>query len=270
MAQTSVQNNNDIPGGKFPEGAVWNPDLYNDKHSFVFKFGEDLVALLNPQRGERILDLGCGTGYLTSVVANTGAEVVGIDNSIEMIANAKATYPQLDFQLQSASDFSFDHRFEAIFSNAVLHWVHEKEECIDCMYKNLKKPGRIVLEMGGKDNVDKILKALQKSLIKNGFTENASRSLWYFPSIGEYTGLLEKRGFKVTFAVHYERETKLNDDENGIKEWIKMFGSAFLKGIDNDVVETILEEVQQSLKPVLYKNDHWYADYKRLRVIAVK
>ena len=270
MAQTSEQNNNDTPGGKFSEGVLWNPDLYNDKHSFVFKFGEDLVAVLNPQHGERILDLGCGTGYLTSVIANTGAEVIGIDNSIEMIANAKTSYPQLDFRVQSASDFYFDDRFDAIFSNAVLHWVHEKEECIDCMYKSLKKSGRIVIEMGGRDNIEKILKTLQKSLIKHGFPENAGKSLWYFPSVGEYTGLLEKRGLKVTFAVHYERETRLNDNENGIKEWIKLFGSAYLKEIDNDVIETILDEVQNNLQPVLFKNDHWYADYKRLRVIAVK
>ena len=270
MAQTSAQNNNGITGGKISEGALWNPDLYNDKHAFVFKFGEDLVAVLNPQPGERILDLGCGTGYLTSVIVNTGAEVIGIDNSIEMIANARTAYPQLDFRVQSASDFYFEDRFDAIFSNAVLHWVHEKEECIDCMYKSLKTPGRIIIEMGGSDNIEKILKALQKSLIKYGFPENASKSLWYFPSVGEYTGLLEKRGFKVTFAVHYERETKLNDNENGIKEWIKMFGSAFLKGIDNTVIQTILNEVQNNLKSVLFKNEHWYADYKRLRVIAVK
>jgi trans-aconitate methyltransferase len=270
MSKPPTHNNSNSSDGFSSDGSSWNPDLYNDKHSFVFKYGEDLAALLKPHPGERILDLGCGTGYLTSVIANSGAQVTGIDNSIEMIAKAKTEYPHLDFRVQSASDFYFEDRFDAIFSNAVLHWVQEKEASIDCMYKSLKKPGRIVLEMGGKDNIEKIIKALQRNLIKHGFDDNASLQLWYFPSLSEYTTLLEKRGFRVTFAVHYDRETKLNDDENGIKEWIRMFASPFFKGLDDPSIELVLEEVQDSLKPVLFKNDHWYADYKRLRIIAVK
>jgi trans-aconitate methyltransferase len=248
----------------------WNAHLYDNKHSFVFKYGEDLVEALEPQAGERILDLGCGTGYLASVIAASGANVVGIDSSLEMVTKAKEQYPELEFKVQSATDFHFDEHFDAIFSNAVLHWVLQKEMAIDCMYRNLKKSGRIVLEMGGKYNVEKIVTALQASLIKHGFSENAAIPLWYFPSLSEYTSLLEKRGFRVTYAAHFNRETKLNDTENGIKDWVKMFGSTFLKGIDETVVDTILTEVQDALKPTQYRNGEWYADYKRLRVIAIK
>ncbi len=255
---------------KEPIDINWNTKLYDEKHAFVFKYGEDLVAVLKPQPGERVLDLGCGTGYLTNVIAASGATVVGIDSSLDMITKAKKQYPDLEFKVQSATEFHFDEHFNAIFSNAVLHWVLEKEQAIECMYRNLKKSGRIVLEMGGKNNVDKIIKALQNSLIKHGFTNQAAKELWYFPSVSEYTGLLEKRGFRVTYAAHFNRETKLSDTENGIKDWVKMFGSSFLTGIDETVINEILNEVQASLLPTHFRNGSWYADYKRLRIIAIK
>ena len=248
----------------------WNAALYDDKHSFVFKYGEDLVDLLAPKAGERILDIGCGTGYLTNVIARSGATVIGIDNSLEMITKAKAAYPQQEFKVQPGEEFHFDEHFDAIFSNAALHWMLEKEKVIDCMYRNLKRTGRIVLEMGGKHNVEKIITVLRDSLIKHGFSEKAEQQLWYFPSESEYTALLEKRGFKVTYASHFSRETKLVDTQNGIKDWVKMFGSAFLKGIDEAVVNDILNEVQDALHPLLFRDNDWYADYKRLRIIAIK
>jgi trans-aconitate methyltransferase len=256
---------------KAPAGSTdWNANLYDEKHSFVFKYGEDLVELLNPQPGERVLDLGCGTGYLTSIIAASGATVVGIDNSMEMVTKAKTEYPHLEFQVQNATGFHFDEHFDAIFSNAVLHWIQEKEEVAECIYNNLKKNGRLVLEMGGKNNVARIVRALQKSLVKNGCEENAAISLWYFPSLGEYASLLESKGFRVTYAMHYDRETKLTDDKEGIKDWLKMFAGGYFNGIEENVVREILNEVQVMLEPANYKNGSWYADYKRLRMIAVK
>jgi len=125
----------------------WNADLYDDKHGFVSKYGEDLVDVLAPQKGERILDLGCGTGYLADLIAKSGATVIGIDSSLDMINKAKAEYPKLEFKVQSATDFHFDEPFDAIFSNATLHWVLDKESAIDCMYTNLKRSGRLVIIM---------------------------------------------------------------------------------------------------------------------------
>src|SRR5438270_12987517 len=106
---------------------AWDAGLYDQKHDFVFKFGEDVVQLLAPRAGERILDLGCGTGHLTHVIAASGAEVTGIDSSPEMIARAKNAFPDVHFEVRNAVDFMFDEPFDAIFSNAVLHWVTEKE-----------------------------------------------------------------------------------------------------------------------------------------------
>jgi trans-aconitate methyltransferase len=248
----------------------WNANLYDDKHSFVFKFGEDLVDVLNPKAGERILDLGCGTGVLSNLIAESGASVVGIDSSADMINKAKTEYSNIDFQILSATDFYFEKPFDAIFSNAVLHWVLDKESAIDCMYKNLKPGGRLVLEMGGKNNVSSIINAIKKVLIKYEFEENAKTQIWYYPSLSEYSTLLENKGFRVTYASHYDRETELKDKENGIKDWLKMFCNSYFKNIDPATLDNILNEIQSALKPVLFINDKWIADYKRLRVVAIK
>lgn len=252
------------------ENNTWNTSLYNKKHDFVFKYGEYLVQMLTPQEGERILDVGCGTGYLTNLIANSGAMVTGMDNSIDMIARARNEYPHLPFRLASVTDFNFNESYDALFSNAVLHWVTEKEQAVKSMYNNLKPGGRLVLEMGGKGNVQTIIQALKKALINHGYKQQANRELWYFPSLSEYTGLLEEQGFRVTYAAHYNRETELKDTQHGIKDWVNMFGSAFLEGIEPAAKEKILDEVQETLRQTQFRNQKWYADYKRLRVVAIK
>ncbi len=256
----------ELPPGK----SLWNANLYDDKHSFVSRYGEDLVELLNPQPGEKILDVGCGTGYLANLISERGAAVTGIDSSKEMIAKAKSEFPGVDFRVLSATDFHFNHLFDAVFSNAALHWVLEKQKAINCICENLKPGGRLVMEMGGKGNVENIINAVKQTLTQYGYTNAAEKNTWYFPSLSEYTLLLEATGFRVAYAAHYDRETKLQDDANGIKDWLKMFGSSFFKEIDVNIVNDILNKVQDILKPVLFKNGNWYADYKRLRVIAIK
>lgn len=252
------------------ENNTWNTSLYNKKHDFVFKYGEYLVQLLTPKEGERILDVGCGTGYLTNLIAASGAMVTGMDNSIDMIAKARNEYPHLPFRLASVTDFKFEEPFDALFSNAVLHWVTEKEQAIQSMYNNLKPGGRLVLEMGGKGNVEMIINALKQALINHGYRQNAAREIWYFPSVSEYTGLLEKQGFRVTYAAHYNRETELKDTQQGIKDWVHMFGGAFLEGVEAAAKDNILEEVQETLRQTRFRHQKWYADYKRLRVVAIK
>jgi trans-aconitate methyltransferase len=252
------------------ENTKWNVSLYDNKHSFVFKYGEDLVHLLNPKPGERILDLGCGTGFLTNLIAESGAEIIGIDNSAEMIEKAKAEYPEIDFEVLSATDFYFEKKFDAIFSNAALHWVLEKEKAIDRMYENLKTKGRLVIEMGGKGNVQSIVNELRKKLATFDISDKVNFNIWYFPSLSEYTSRLEAKGFRVTYASHYDRETELKDTATGIKDWIKMFGSSFLKDIDEVLADKMMTEIQDSLRPTNFREGKWFADYKRLRVVAIK
>jgi trans-aconitate 2-methyltransferase len=269
MTITGNKDTRDASSAKERTG-IWNDKLYDEKHSFVFEYGEDLVHLLNPKAGESILDLGCGTGYLTNLIAESGASVTGIDNSKEMIEKAKSKYSQINFQILSATDFHFSEKFNAIFSNAALHWVLEKEKAIDCMYENLKPGGRLVMEMGGHGHVASITGAIKKALIKYEAAEHAHLKIWYFPSLSGYTSLLESKGFRVTQAWHYDRETELKDTANGIKDWIKMFGNSFLKKIDEPLAGKILTEIQESLRPTNFREGRWYADYKRLRVVAIK
>lgn len=248
----------------------WNASLYDDKHSFVFKFGEDVVQLLAPREGELILDLGCGTGHLTSLIAKAGARVTGIDRSVAMIDRARAAYPDLDFRVMSATDMHFDMPFDAVFSNATLHWVLDKETAVENIARALRAGGRLVLEMGGKGNVEEIVLATRKALTRHGYYSNAAIQLWYFPSLSEYTSLLEKKGFRVQFASYFDRPTELTDSKNGIKDYIRMFGNAFFNAIPDAEIDEVLNDIQESVRGTNYRNGAWYANYKRLRVAAIK
>src|SRR5947209_4560821 len=181
----------------------WNTALYDQKHAFVFEYGKGLIPVLEPQPGELILDLGCGTGHLTKVIAESGARVIGIDSSTSMIETARAAYPDLEFLIADARDFSFPFQFDAIFSNATLHWIAEAEHVVRRIKESLKTRGRFVAEFGGRGNVATITTA-----VKQSFLELANIEVdfgWYFPSIGEYASLLEKHGLVVQSALLFER-----------------------------------------------------------------
>lgn len=248
----------------------WNPELYNSKHAYVYHYGESLIDLLAPKADENILDLGCGSGQLTAKIHDVCRKAVGIDSSAEMIADAKSKYPHIEFIVANAANFSVDQTFDAVFSNAALHWVMDYEGAIRSIYHSLKPGGRLVLEMGGKGNIQTIINQLRATLTQRGFTEQADLALWYFPSIGEYTPLLEKQGFSVLFAQHYDRPTEMPSSESGIVDWLTMFASAFFKEVPESQQKAIKAEVQEKVKPQCFKEGKWYADYKRLRIMAVK
>lgn len=247
----------------------WDTKLYDQAHSFVAKYGEGMLSHLNPRRGETILDLGCGTGELTNEIFLSGAKVTGVDNSSEMIVTAKSKFPQIEFYQMDARRLKFDCRFDAIFSNAVLHWIPEKEMVIESMNSVLKENGRMVLEFGGEGNIAEMRKALGDTFIQNGYPENAKIDFWYFPSIEEYTADLEKRNFKVVHAEHFYRNTPLKG-KDGIKDWFIMFGDNFFGGIPANEKENILNEVQDKLKPTHFIDGVWYADYTRIQIVAIK
>ncbi|MGS0528363.1 class I SAM-dependent methyltransferase [Zobellia nedashkovskayae] len=248
----------------------WNAQLYNDKHAFVYDYGKSLIELLAPKSTERILDLGCGSGELTFQIDKLAKSTVGFDKSSEMIAKANYNFPSVEFKVVDASDFEVEESFDAIFSNAALHWVVEYKKAISNMYAALNKGGRIVVEFGGKDNIKTISDELRNSLSKRGLEKQARTEIWYFPSIGEYTSKLEEAGFEVTFAQWYDRPTELADSQTGVIDWITMFGSPFFEGVGVEDIKEISKEVQEKVKPELFKNGKWYADYKRIRVVAYK
>ncbi len=246
---------------------AWNPEKYDREFAFVSSYGEDLLRLLRPMSNEHILDLGCGTGQLTELISKSVSKITGLDNSPEMIEAARKKYPEIDFVHADAAYFDLGFRFDAIFSNAALHWVLAYRSCIESMYRHLKPGGRLVLEMGGKGNINNILLPLRSVLHKYGYTSQSSLKPWYFPSIGEYSTALESEGFRVTLAYHFDRPTELKGD---ITRWLDMFARDFFKEIPSADVGKIKKEVQQLAKVNCYKKGRWYADYKRLRIIALK
>ncbi|MEP0869452.1 methyltransferase domain-containing protein [Trichocoleus desertorum AS-A10] len=247
----------------------WNADLYDRKHSFVAEYGAALLDLLDPQLEEQILDLGCGTGSLTQKISDRGAEVLGIDSAASMIAQAQQNYPNLRFEVADAINLAFIEEFDAIFSNAVLHWVKPPEAAIASMWQALKPGGRLVVEFGGKGNVQAIASALEQGLKESGHPNPEALNPWYFPSIGEYTALLEKQGFKVCFAALFDRPTPLTDAD-GIQNWIKMFAQSFLQAVPTEQQATFLAQIAERIRPQLYQNGIWVADYRRIRAIALK
>jgi len=248
----------------------WNAELYDDKHAFVFQYGESVLELLDVKAGETILDLGCGTGHLTKKISDLGAEVTGIDASAEMIEKAEKDFPGVDFKVADGANFHFNRSFDAVFSNAALHWMHRADDVIKCVYDSLKHGGRFVAEMGGKGNNAQFIAATQQVLEQHGYPALGQVRPWYFPSVAEYATKLEARGFRVTYAVHFDRPTLLQDGRQGVAKWLTMFGSAFFAGIPAEEVKQILEEITDIVEPVANKNGEWYADYVRLRFVAVK
>lgn len=245
----------------------WNANLYKSNYAFVFQYGNSLIEWLQPQAGEQILDLGCGTGELTAKLAETGAQVTGLDASASMIESAKRNFPQLDFVVANAASFSLPKQYDAIFSNAALHWMLDKEAVAARMYQHLKPGGRLILEMGAQGNVAGLLQALEQAMQQHGYIY---APFWYFPSVGEYTSILEQYGFKVQQALYFDRATELADPENGIIDWFDMFGDHFFKNMPAATRTAILQQAQESLRPTHFRDGKWYADYVRLRIAAVK
>jgi trans-aconitate 2-methyltransferase len=241
----------------------WSPSLYEGQHSFVWKYGEDLLPLLDPRAGERIIDVGCGTGHLTARIAESGAEVTGIDSSPDMIGQARQNYPRLRFVLADATSFQLDDAADAVFSNAALHWVTDADGAVRAIARALKPGGRFVAEFGGKRNVDQVLAAVQDAAAEAGFpTPNP----WYFPSVGEYSPLLERYGMEVRAAWHFDRLTAL---EGSMEEWLEMFGAKLLHQVPaGQVRRRIIAKAIDHMRAGLFRDGRWHVDYVRLRVVA--
>lgn len=248
----------------------WNANLYDNKHSFVSKYGEGLIELLAPKQGENILDLGCGTGDLAHQLYDQyGVNVVGVDNSENMVKQARQKYPTLQFLVQDATNLNYDFKFDAVFSNATLHWVKSPIKALSCIYQSLRQGGRFVAEFGGKGNVQTISDQIIQQIRESGLEFKKDQFPWYYPSIGEYSSLMEQAGFRVSFAQHIDRPTPLDGDA-GLRNWINMFGNQFFEGIPDNKREEIIKKVEQNIKGKLYKDGRWIADYKRIRVIGIK
>ncbi len=191
--------------------------------------------------------------------------MVGIDSSASMVEEARRLYPGIRFEVADARDFSLDAPFDAVFSNAVLHWVKEPGAVIACVRKALKPGGRFVAEFGGRGNVRTIVSALDAASQAIGL--GAWEHPWYYPGIGAYAPLLERGGLEVTEAFLFDRPTLLEGEE-GLRNFVNMFVGSLLDRVPPDGREDFLRRVEDVARPTLYREGQWFADYRRLRIVA--
>jgi len=244
---------------------TWDPVTYARNARFVSELGAPVLELLAPQPGERVLDLGCGDGALTRHLVDRGCDVVAIDSSPPQVEAARQR--GLDARVMSAEALPFVGEFDAVFSNAVLHWVTRADPMIAAVFRALKPGGRFVAECGGRGCVDKIRRALVQALDRRGMNGEA-RVPWYFATPGDYATRLERAGFRVDSIALIPRPTPLPGDVVG---WLETFAQSFLQGLTGAARTEYLEEVRAVLEPQLRDDSGtWVADYVRLRFSATR
>lgn len=245
----------------------WNSTRYAENARFVSDLGQPVFDLLNPQPGERILDLGCGDGALTEKLVAAGAKVVGVDSSSDMVAAAKGR--GLDARLVDAYDLNLQAEFDAVFSNAAMHWMkRDPNAVIRGVYRALKPGGRFVSEMGGFGCVAAITVALCATVKRFGVENPADLIPWYFPDPAEYRQRLESGGFRVDYIALIPRPTPL---PTGMRGWLETFAIPFTNSLPQEQRAVYLDAVTEQLKPVLCDSrGDWNADYMRLRFLATK
>lgn len=243
---------------------TWDPAAYAAGARFVSDLAAPLLDLLAPRSDERILDLGCGDGALTEKLVALGCDVLGIDSSAEQVA---ATAERgLNARVLDGEALPFDAAFDAVFSNAALHWMRRPDAAIDGVYRALRPGGRFVGEMGGHGNVKLITAALLAALERRGIDSDSAKP-WYFPTPVAYRGKLEARGFRVESIALIPRPTPLPGD---MTEWLGIFAQSFTALLAEKQRPAYLMEVREALRPALCDaQGQWSADYVRLRFRAV-
>jgi trans-aconitate methyltransferase len=241
----------------------WSAERYAATAHFVPAFGAPVVELLSAQPGERILDLGCGDGVLTETIVAAGANVVAVDAAPDMVAAAKAK--GLDARVVPGQSLAFEREFDAVFSNAALHWMRPPEAVLAGVARALKPGGRFVAEMGGHNNTAAILTAFRAVLGRRGI-ESLDLMPWYFPSAAAYRAKLEAAGFRVDDIAIVPRPTPL---DAGFAAWLDTFCEDFFNPLPSDDRAAAKREVTELLEPILKdETGLWVADYVRLRFRA--
>jgi SAM-dependent methyltransferase len=257
-----------VPSGNRGAAMVdqtWDPERYARNARFVSDLGLPVLELLAPRPGERVLDLGCGDGVLTVKLVERGCHVVGVDASPAQVAAARRL--GLDARVKDAEDLDFDAEFDAVFSNAALHWMRHPGRPLGGVSRALKPGGRFVAELGGHGCVHKVRTALVDALERRGI-DGEARVPWYFPTPDEYGGRLERAGFRVDSMLLFPRPTPIPGDVCG---WLETFAENFTSALAPGDRAAYLEEVRSDLEPQLRDaSGAWIIDYVRLRLSATK
>ena len=244
---------------------TWDPATYARNARFVSDLGATVLELLAPKAGERILDLGCGDGVLTKKLVDLGCDVVAVDSSAPQVEAARKL--GLDARVMDAAALPFVEEFDAVFSNAVLHWIKRADPMIAAVYRALKPGGRFVAECGGYGCVDTIKTALVSAMNRRGIDGEALVP-WYYPTPGDYATRLERAGFRVDSIALIPRPTPLPGD---IVDWLQTFALGFLQALAEAGRPEYLREVRDALEPQLRdRSGTWIADYVRLRFAATR
>ena len=253
------------PGHTLVTDDHWNAEDYATHASFVAQLNDEVLKDLSPRRNEKILDLGCGNGQLTEALIHLGCDVTGIDSSPGLIDVARSR--GLRVQLGDAQNLEFDNTFDAVFSNAAMHWMPRQDEIARRVYRALKPGGRFVAEMGGAGNIRQLCKAIDSALGEIGL-DLASRNPWTFPTADEQHTRLTQAGFHVTKCTLRDRPTVLPTD---IRGWLETFSQSILADLDTHTRNSVIDRIVELSRPTLCDDAGiWTVDYVRLNFIALK
>jgi trans-aconitate methyltransferase len=247
--------------------AGWDADRYQRRFGYVSAMAGDLVELLDPQAGETILDLGCGTGELAAEIRGRGARVWALDADPAMVAAARERLGPERVLLADGHNFTLPEPVDAVFSNAALHWMPRPGEVIARVRAALARGGRFVAELGGAGNIDAILESLGAAMTEAGLPTPATP--WYFPTPGQYATLLEAGGFRVARMEHFARPTPLTGGDHALADWLAMFGRSLTAALPPDLKTRMVERTAELAAPRLCRDGRWVADYWRLRFVAL-
>lgn len=246
----------------------WDAKNYTNNFSFVHQYGEDVLSLLDAPAGALVVDLGCGNGALSGKLRERGYRVIGVDASGEMLAAARAGHPDIPFIQADAAEFSLDEKADAVFSNAVFHWIDREKQA--CMIRNIadqiKPNGQLVCEFGGRGCAEAVHSTLERCFRRRGLPYPRT---FYFPTVGEYAPLLEQHGLRVTYAALFDRPT-VQKSGDGLIDWIRMFVKKPFEGMDAALEQEILDETREALRERLYIDGRWVIDYVRIRIKAIR
>ena len=245
----------------------WNAENYAETCGRVTEQGVKLVDVLKEQRSERVLDLGCGTGVLTSDISGFAREVIGIDSSPAMIAYAKAAYPDLSFHVMDACSLMWTDYFHAVFSNAVFHFIKEQDALLDSIYRALRKNGCLVCEFGAAGNITALLDAVALACEKRG---KAYTLRFYYPAKEDYFSLLEYHGFTVESIITFDIDTQLKEGNAGLRNWINQIFNVEIEWFDEAGREEVLAEIEAALRPEQWDGANWHLPNRRIQVVARK
>lgn len=243
----------------------WNAVLYDNKHDFVAEYGKGLLEFVPKNKNQHILDLGCGTGTLTSQLADLADTTIGLDSSESMIEKAREHYADIQFVVGDALALPFEKQFDVVFSNAVFHWIADHNTLLKQIHKVLKPNGLLICEFGANGNIATIENTFMAACRDFGYDYKPK---FNFPTSQEFADLLEKNKFVIEKIYDYDRPTPLKDKEKGLANWMRQFFASDLERIPEKAQNEIIEEVDKLTKESLWNGKEWVADYRRLRAIT--